>query len=154
MVQTVWFRASVALAACLVSAPAAAEDAPAYVPPAGWNATVWMAPQSSDGFNDNVNLLRGPAGDSSWPNYVNLNRTQLLDGFTKAFDTDADEKCGPALAHRFAYTSTQAGRSLAIVQLLRVVDNVQYVVTYRRLAAHAADPAAIASLRTICDSKA
>lgn len=158
-------RIGLALLALLcIASPAVADDTPTIVPPPGWTAKAtpagapsgvqyvgfWAAAPNPDGTTDNINELWVPTNSASYADIIALNRKTTLAQMTQTLDVDADEPCGGASAHRFAYATTFGSRSLKIVQLFRVVGDRQYVVTYTRVAANPEDPAALASLKTIC----
>jgi hypothetical protein len=159
--------AAPAAAASAEPAPAATDEpppahGPSIVPPPGWKKRdvapsmggltflgFWMAPADKSGFTDNINLGRQKS-PVAYDAYIKANREILLSRFAKSFAKDADESCGPGKAHRFAYETVFGSIKLALVQLMRMDDGWVSIATYTRVATRAADPAALASLRSLC----
>lgn len=131
-------------------------------PPAGWKPidvktmpiryeAMWAA-EPTDGFAQNISLLKQTAPGMTLDAYVDLNEKQLqsMDA-NLIFSVNVREKCGASAMQRVKYSSVFGSRNIAIEQLLVADGGAFYIVTYGRLVDQPELPEASAALQTICN---
>jgi len=156
--------AALALLAAALTAPLPlfADTLPTLVPPAGWKAQVaqsstagtvlvgiWAAPVAHGAFADIVNLVVENT-QADYDAYVTASRVAVVKNATGKVGVDADESCATGNAHRFEYVTTFGTTKADITQLVRVSNGTAFIATYGRPPDAPADPAALASLRSLC----